>query len=292
MSRDADEPSNVIEERLRLIIDTIPTIVWRKNPDGSADFLNRNFRGYTGLSLEQGLGWGWMNNAFHPDDRLVEEWRVAFAAEKPFEKEARLRRADGQYRWFLVRAVPLRDEHGKVVKWYGTSNDLEDLKRAEDRIRLIINTIPTMAWTVRPDGVVDFVNQRWLDYTGLSLAEDIQDPNRVVHPEDLPRVMKKWLTDMAAGEPSDDEMRLRRADGEYRWFLVRTAPLRDEQGNVVKWYGVSIDIEDRKWAEEAVRSSEREQRHIAAQLDNERARLVEAQEVAKVGSWEAELQSL
>jgi len=274
MSRDADEPSNVIEERLRLIIDTIPTIVWRKNPDGSADFLNRNFREYTGLSLEQGLGWGWMNNAFHPDDRLVEEWRAALAAEKPFEKEARLRRADGEYRWFLIRAVPLRDEQGKVVKWYGTSNDIEDLKRAEDRIRLIIDTIPTMAWTVRSDGVVDFVNQRWLEYTGLSFAEEMQDPNRVVHPEDLPRVLKKWLTDMGAGEPSEDEMRLRRADGEYRWFLVRTAPLRDGQGRVLKWYGTSDDIEDLKRAEqelrrltgELLRLQDEERRKIARDL--------------------------
>jgi len=115
---------------------------------------------------------------------------------------------------------------------------------------------------------------------------------RAVHPQDLPRVREKWLADMAAGQPSEDEMRLPGADGEYRWFLVRTEPLRDERGNVVKWYGVSIDIEDRKRAEEALRSSEREQRHIAAQLERERARLVEAQEMAKIGSWEAELQSL
>jgi len=288
---DADEASNVIEVRLRLIIDTIPTIVWRKLPDGSADFLNRNFREYTGFSLEDGLGWGWMN-AFHPDDRLMEEWRTALAAGNPFEKEARLRRSDGLYRWFLIRAVPLRDKQGNIANWYGTSTDIEDLKKAEDRIRLIIDTFPTMVWTVRPDGAVDFVNQRWMDYTGLSLGEEIKDPTRVVHPEDLPGVMQKWLADMAAGKPSEDEMRLRRADGEYRWFLVRTAPLRDEQGNVIKWYGVSIDIQDRKRAEEALRSSEREQRHIAAQLERERARLVEAQKVAKMGSWEAELQSL
>jgi PAS domain S-box-containing protein len=289
---DADEASNAIEERLRLIIDTIPTMVWRKLPDGSADFLNRNFREYTGLSLEDGLGWGWMMNAFHPDDRLIEEWRAALAAGKPFLKEARLRRFDGQYRWFLIRAVPLRDEQGNIVHWYGTSTDIEDLKKVEDRVRLIIDTLPTMVWTLGPDGVVDFVNQPWLDYTGISLERVIEDPTGVVHPEDLPRVIKKWLKDMAARQPSDDEMRLRRADGEYRWFLVRTAPLRDEQGNLVKWYGISIDIEDRKRAEEALTSNEREQRHIAAQLERERARLVEAQEVAKMGSWEAELQSL
>jgi PAS domain S-box-containing protein len=250
---DADEASNVIEERLRLIIDTIPTIVWRKLPDGSADFLNQHFREYTGLSLEDGLGWGWMN-AFHPDDRLMEEWRAALAAGKPFEKEARLLRADGQYRWFVIRAVPLRDEEGNIVNWYGTSIDIEDLKRAEDRVRLSIDTIPTMAWTVRSDGAVDFVNRRWLDYTGLTLEEEVADPTRPIHPEDLPRVVEKWLVDMAAGGSSEDEMRLRRADGEYRWFLVRTAPLRDEQGNVAKWYGVSIDIEDRKRAESQSRT--------------------------------------
>jgi PAS domain S-box-containing protein len=270
---DSDEASNAIEERLRLIIDTIPAIVWRKLPDGSADFLNKHFREYTGLSLEDGLGWGWMN-AFHPDDRLMEEWRAGLAAGKPFEKEARLRQADGEYRWFLVRAVPLRDEQGNIVKWYGTTIDIEDRKQAEDRIWLIIDTIPTMAWSVRPDGAVDFVNKRWLEYTGLSFEEEIEEPNRVVHPEDLPRVMEKWLADMAAGKPSEDEMRLRRADGEYRWFLVRTVPLRDVQGNLVKWYGVSIDIEDRKQAEEELRrlsgqllrSQDGERRRIAREL--------------------------
>ncbi len=287
-----DEASLAIEERLRLIIDTIPTIVWRKLPDGSADFLNPNFLEYTGLSLEEGLGWGWMMNAFHPDDRLMEEWRAAFAAGKLFEKEARLRRFDGQYRCFLIRAVPLRDHQGHIVHWYGTTTDIEDLKKAEDRIRLIIDTLPTMVWTLRPDGAIDYVNQRWLDYTGVSLEQVIAQPTGVVHPEDLAGVMEKWLADMTAGKPSDDEMRLRRADGKYRWFLVRTAPLRDAQGTVLKWYGVSIDIEDRKRAEEALRSSEREQRHIAAQLERERARLVEAQEVAKLGSWETELHSL
>jgi PAS domain S-box-containing protein len=288
---DADGASNGIEERLRLIIDTIPTIVWRKLPDGSADFLNRNFLEYTGLSSEDGLGWGWMK-VFHPDDRLKEKWPAAMAAGKPFQTEARLRGTDGQYRWFLIRAMPSQDERGNIVKWYGLTCEIEDLKRAEDRIRLVINTIPTMVWTLQPDGAVDFVNQRSLDYTGLSLEEQLADPTGAVHPEDLPRVMEKWLAGMAAGEPSEDEIRLRRADGEYRWFLIRTAPLRDEQGNVVKWYGVSFDIEDRKRAEEALRSSEREQRRIATQLERERARLVEAQEMAKIGSWEAELQSL
>ena len=120
------------EDRLRSVIDTIPALVWSKMPDGSADFFNQRFREYTGLSVEEGLGEGWLK-AFHPEDRAssVDEWRSAFATGKPFEFEARLRRADGEYRWFLLRGVPLRDELGNIIKWYGTTTDIEDRKRAE-----------------------------------------------------------------------------------------------------------------------------------------------------------------
>jgi two-component system sensor histidine kinase UhpB len=146
----------------------------------------------------------------------------------------------------------------------------EIVRPSEAHLRLIIDTIPTMAWTVRPDGAVDFINQRSLDYMGLSLEKEIQEPTRSVHPEDLPRVMEKWLADMAAGEPSEDEMRLRQADGEYRWFLVRTVPLRDELGNIVKWFGTSTDIQDRKQAEDALRCSLAQLRALAARLQSVR----------------------
>src|SRR3984893_8265594 len=133
----------------------------------------------------------------------------------------------------------------------------EAVKQAEDRIRLVIDTIPTMAWSLRPDGVLDFLNQRWLDYTGLSLEEAIEEPTCTVHSEDLPRAMEKWLEVKATSEVYEDEMRLRRADGEYRWFLVRIAPLLDEQGRIVKRYGVATDIEHRKQAEKALHKSEK-----------------------------------
>jgi PAS domain S-box-containing protein len=122
----------------------------------------------------------------------------------------------------------------------------------EDNLRLVIDTIPTMVWSVLPSGAIDFVNQRWLEYMGLSLEGALADATGIVHPEDLPRVMEKWLTDMAVGKQCEDEMRLRCADGEYRCFLVRTVPLRNERGNIVKWYGSSTDIEDRKRAEDAI----------------------------------------
>lgn len=130
------------------------------------------------------------------------------------------------------------------------------LRKSENSLRVVIDTIPTMAWSVLPDGAVDFVNQRWLEYTGLSLQEALDEPTRTVHPDDLPRVMEKWSVVMTAGNPSEDEMRLRRADGEYRWFLIRTVPLRDEQGSIVKWYGTCTDIQDRKLAEDTLRRNQ------------------------------------
>src|SRR5215813_43695 len=124
-----------LKDQLRLVIDTIPGLVWSALPDGSAEFLNQRWLEYTGLTLKEGLDWGG-KVAVHTEDlaRFVDEWRAALAEGKPLETEARLRRADGEYRWLLIRAVPLRDETGKVVKWYGTSADVEDLKRAEEAL--------------------------------------------------------------------------------------------------------------------------------------------------------------
>jgi len=121
-----------LKDQLRLVIDSIPGLVWTTLPDGHADFLNQRWRDYTGLSLEQAAGWGW-RPAIHPDDlaRLESEWRATLASGKPIEIEARLRRFDGEYRWFLFRGVPLRDETGNIVKWYGTNTDIEDRRRAE-----------------------------------------------------------------------------------------------------------------------------------------------------------------
>ena len=127
------------------------------------------------------------------------------------------------------------------------------LRKSENNIRLIIDTIPIMAWSLEPDGILDFANKRWLDYVGEG---GIEDPNRIIHPEDFQGAIEKWHLNMVAGRAYDDEMRLRRADREYRWFLVRTAPLHDEQGNIVKWYGVCFDIEDKKRAEDELRESE------------------------------------
>jgi len=131
------------------------------------------------------------------------------------------------------------------------------LQSSEDRLRRVIDTIPAHVWSTRPDGSVDFINQRWLESTGLSVQDALGwDWASVVHPEDLARFVAEWRAALAAGEPMESEARLRRADGDYRRWLIRNVPLRDELGNVIKWYGTSIDIEDRKRAEEALRQAQ------------------------------------
>jgi len=124
-----------LKDRLQVVIDTIPAVVWRTSPDGSADFLNKRFRDYTGLSAKDGGGPAWMST-LHPEDRPADDWRAALAAGEPFEKEARVRRVDGAYRRFLLRFFPLRDERGSTVEWYATSTEIEELKRAEEELRL------------------------------------------------------------------------------------------------------------------------------------------------------------
>ncbi len=281
------------EDRLRLVIDTIPTMAWTVRPDGSVDFLNQRWLDYTGLSLEQEIEDPM--RAIHPEDlpAISERWRVNMAAGKPFEDEMRLRGADDEYRWFMVRTAPLRDAHGGIVKWYGTSVDIEDRKRAELESRTLLDAIPQQIWSGPPDGSLDYCNERWRAYAGIGLEELRRGGwQAMLHPDDRDRLLKAWRESVANGTPYEQEERHRGTDGVYRWFLARGVPLRDTKGRIIRWYGTNTDIEERKRAEESLRSSEREQRLAAAQLESERARLVEAQTVAKMGSWEAELHSL
>src|ERR1700722_10750659 len=130
------------EDQLWEMVDTIPALVWSARPDGSAEFFNRRWLDYAGLSAEQAQDWGW-TAAVHPDDlkRLVEYWRFILSSGQPGEIEARLRRFDGQYRWFLfcIRALPLRDTEGRITSWYFLLTDIDDRKQAEDRLQLLID---------------------------------------------------------------------------------------------------------------------------------------------------------
>lgn len=246
-------------------MDAIPAIVWSHWPNGSGDFFNKSWLAYTNLSLEESKGLGW-SKALHPDDLsgYFDSWKEAIATGRPFEREARFRGADQEYRWFLARGFPLRDELGEVIKWYGQLTDIEDRKRAEARVsqteaelRLAMDSIPALAWSAGVDGSADFVNRGWTEFTGLSLEETKGAGwSTRIHPDDRAKFVDKYLKAVEAGVPYEDEGRIRRADGQYRWFLVRATPLRDQAGKIAKWYGTCTDIEDRRRAEDALRDSE------------------------------------
>lgn len=259
------------ERELRLTLDSIPTLIATYWPNGERDFVNRAWERFTGISQETARGTTSTSNV-HPDHQALASrmWQASLATGEPYELEVRLRRADGEYRWHRVDRVPLRDESGNLVKWYSVGHDIEDLKQAESalqrseaqlanaerELRLTLDSIPTLVWRAAPEGSPDFLNQPALDYTGLSLDQAETGWPRAFHPDDKKGMLVKWSAIRQSGMPGGLEARLQRFDGEYRWFLFQAVPLRDESGNIVKWYGSSTDIEDRKQAETALHAAQ------------------------------------
>jgi PAS domain S-box-containing protein len=260
----AEEKIRFSERELRTLVEAIPAYVGTNLPEGSVDFISQSWLDYTGFSREQGMGWGW-GSAVHPDDLqgVMANWRAAVATGSPVEHELRCRRADGTYHWFLYRGLPLRDDGGNVVKWYGTLMNIDALKETESALQTrelellgIIETIPSMLWSASPAGEVTYINQRVLEYCGVTLEEYAHRGwEGFVHPDDKAEATKAFLRAIKTGESYDVTYRVRRADGEYRWQQTRAEPLRDPRGQIIQWYGLSIDIDERKRAEDHLRDT-------------------------------------
>src|SRR5216684_7593857 len=379
------------ERELRNVIDTIPAIVWSALPDGSNTYVNKRFVEYSGSSAEQTAGSGWQT-LIHPDDleRHVGKWMEAVATGRPYESEVRSRRSDGQYRWQLDRGVPLRDEDGNIVKWYGVTTDIEDRKRAEEalrgseaylaeaqrlsqtgswawspdqdirywseecyrvlsfdpqdglprfedffqrihpddqpgfrelietairekaeweadyrivhpdgpvrdipvvghpvlstsghlvefvgtvidvterkraeeerrrsemELRQMLDLMPQHLAVLAPDGTPLYANRVALKYLGVDMDRWRTETSRygLLHPEDREKLLSQRQSEFLKGTPHEFEARMLRHDGIFRWFLFRLSPLKDERGDVTRWYGTGTDIEDRKQAEDRLR---------------------------------------
>src|SRR6202140_1630861 len=273
---DALEKLGQEASRLQTVIDTVPSFLWTSLPDGSKEYLNKRWYEYTGLSLEEGKGWGW-KVVVHPDDldRLIREWLALVDARKPGELETRIRRYDGEYRWFLIHVIPQFDVEGNVIRWFGSNTDIEDRKRAETKLldddrelRRITDAIPQTIVVLDTSGVPIYANQAMLDYSGLS-AEDILTSGfreRFSHPDGLEKLKEQRAAGLSRGLPFELEHRARRKDGQYRWSLVRFTPFRDEMGLVVRWYATGTDIDDRAKAEERTRN---ENQALREQIDRD-----------------------
>ncbi len=207
------------------------------------------------LALTNGFCAAWSEPLISKDGEVLGTFCVSYAEPRtPNSRDLQLINEAGH---IALIAIELERSHRALT------NALVEIKNSEDRLRTIIDTIPALAWSARPDGSAEFFNRRWLDYAGLS-AEEASDWGWTValHQEDRARLTDYWRRLLPSGEAGEIEARLRRFDGEFRWFLFRASPLRDGSGQVVKWYGTNTDIEERKRAEEAIRSNEQSLRLI------------------------------
>ncbi|MDW9552729.1 PAS domain-containing protein [Sinorhizobium meliloti] len=280
--KQAERALHESELEARLIVETIPGGIEVLAPTGKVELVNEHVARYFGKTAEE-LKRSGFTELIHPEDLQIVHTATLRATTTglPYEAEHRFLGADGTYRWFQVRGLPLRDARGRVVRWYALHTDIDDKKRAEEalleserNLKLTLDTIPALAWAADRDGSAEYFNRHYLDYVGLS-AEQAKGWGwtDALHPDDKAGLAAAWRAILASGRPGEAEVRLRRYDGTYRWLLFRTSPLRDAQGNIVKWYGVNTDIDDRKCAEQELKRSE--------------AFLAEGQHLARMGnlSW-------
>jgi PAS domain S-box-containing protein len=269
----------------RALIDAIPQQIWSGPADGSLDFCNERWRSYMGLTLEELEGQGWQS-MLHPDDRerVLEAWRASVASGTPYEQEERHRGADGDYRWFLSRGVPVRDAEGRIVRWYGTNTDIEDRKRAEEELRRNtaylemgqkIAEIGTWTWN-RSSGEI-FGSRELYDIFGI-------DPERTrlsretflerIHPEDRSRYQQEIDTAVTQKREWEIEYRIALSDGSVKYIRGIGRTVLNESGDASELIGTAMDITKRKQAEEEVRrlsgrilqSQDEERRRIARDL--------------------------
>jgi PAS domain S-box-containing protein len=291
-----------LEAQLQATLNVIPAYTWYALPSGALTFVNERTADYLGLPKDHPLRFGvdtgaeWDSHIplLHPDDREESRriWSICLQTGSARESNIRIRNAEGGYRWFLTQVEPVRASDGTVLYWIGVNVDIDDAKRAEDALRKsekelrdVIDTIPAIVWSTLPDGSNTYANKRFVEYSGSSAEQMAGSGWRaLIHPDDLERHAGKWMEAVATGKPHESEVRSRRADGQYRWQLDRGVPLRDEDGSIVKWYGVTTDIEDRKRAEEALGVLSRD-------LQESKAKLEEAQRIAHVGYWELDLET-
>jgi hypothetical protein len=268
----AEDAIRASERNLQLIIDTIPALAWSARPDGSAEFFNRHYLEYLGLSADQAREGGW-TAAVHPDDlaRLSAAWQATMASDNPGEAEARLRRSDGEYRWFLFRANPLRDESGRTIKWYGTHTDIDDRKRAEEELRRSeaflaegqhLARLGSFAWRVEDDRIT------WSDQLYRIFAFEpgslvtLDRLGTRVHPDDIP--LLNDMIDRARGAAGNFEYehRLLMPDNSVKHLHLLAHATRDEKGRL-EYIGAVQDITERRLAEAALSRARSELARVA-----------------------------
>ena len=294
MTVDVDEGKKAEEQsrflaQLRAILNVIPAYAWYAAPSGGLTFVNKRTADYLGLpkdhplrfGIDIGAQWDAHIPLLHPDDheKSRKAWSTCLRTGEFAEESFRVRNAQGGYRWFRSRVEPLRASDGTLLQWVGVNVDIDELKCAEQalreseyNLRQIIDTVPGFLWSSDPAGEPTHINQHMLDYSGMRF-EDFKHGGweAFVHPADFPETAKAFYHAIQTGTSYQDVNRLRRVDGEFRWHHSHGEPLRDRDGQIVQWYGLSVDIDEHKKAEERLRRSE--------------SYLAEAQRLSHTGTW-------
>lgn len=276
----AEEALRYRERELSQLVNMVPSHLWRLRPDGEPIFFNNRMIDFLGIDVidldKPGMSrLDMLLTTIHPEDaeRFRSSLGRSLATGEPFSMQYRLRHVDGDFRWMSSRAEPLRDQNGQILQWYGLCHDVDEevrvqaaLAQRERELKQLIDTVPALIWSATPSGTPTSVNKRFREVTGATLG-DITAPDgspslSVIHPDDVAAARQAANHSFATGVPYVRQYRQLRADGSYRWTETRAEPLRDEAGNILQWYGVSVDIDDLVKAQEALQRSERRYRDL------------------------------
>jgi len=260
VSNGASAPK-VGEADLHLLANFIPQLVWIADRDGLIFWYNQRWYDYTGTDFAQMRGWGW-REVHHPDhlERVVSKLQKAFETGEPWEDTFPLRGKDGQYRWFLSRALPIRNEAGQVVRWFGTNTDVteqraweERVRRSEERFRTVLDASTAIIWNMAASGEFEWPQPRWTAFTGQAF-EEARGAGWVeaIHPEDRAHTLDAWRYAVETRSSYEVEHRVRRNDGAWRYMEAHAVPILSEDGTVAEWIGTHADVTERKDAEAAM----------------------------------------
>lgn len=294
----AEEVLRRSEDHFRRLVDATPAMIYTAQPNGYVDFLNQGWLNFLGLPLEEVTGWQW-TRVFHADDvdKCVKTWQAAIASGRPAECEGRVRRADGEYRTMLHRKVPLHDSQGNLIKWYGSSTDIEDLRRteaglreSEERFRTMADSLPEVLWitALDPEQVL-YVSPSFEHIWGIPLADLYRNPRiwaESIHPDDRGAVVESFTRWISGDDISYDniEYRVRRPDGAIRWIHERGVRYLNSDAKPYRVSGISRDVTERKQAEVDLRNALDEIKELRDQLYKEN--IVLREEVDKASMFE------
>ncbi|HQT53431.1 MAG TPA: PAS domain S-box protein, partial [Phenylobacterium sp.] len=294
--RRAEEEARRSRDEFEHIANAAPVMIWMSGVNMGAIWFNASWLAFTGRRMEEELARGWLEEV-HPEDRerVLATYDEHFAARSRARLEYRILRHDGVYRWIDEAAAPRFDRDGKFLGYIGSCSDITDRKAAETqlrggeaRVRALVDSLPQLLWSARPDGDFDYLSPQWVNFTGVQAAAHTGEGwLHAVHPDDRDDLRAAWSQAIQGGLPFDLEHRLRRHDGVWRWFTTRASAVREEDGSIRRWFGSSSDIteivEARRHLEERVAERTRELEASLEERARAEAALAQAQRLETVG---------